>query len=128
MKSLLVIIFLISFTLFTSCSKKVKSVDLIIKTSELYHLAEAAKFTVNNKPEDAIKFSEYSMGVNPYTSKVYEYQSLIFYAIEFPNEESAKAEAKRLDQYYSKNWLFDRVSSEPVLVDLIKKVFQAKND
>lgn len=97
-----------------------------MKTTELEHLAQEAKLALNNKPESAIKFNEYSMGVNPYTSKVYEVDGLIFYAIEFPNEESAKSEARRLEQFYTKNWLFDRVAGEPALVDIVVKFFKAQ--
>ena len=46
--------------------------------------------------------------------------------MEFETEEAAKAEAKRLNQYYVRNWLFDEAMNEPVLESFIKKVYNAK--
>lgn len=110
----------------SGCSKKVKNVDLIIKAGDIYAVAEQKKIEEVKSAEEAIDFSQYSMGVNPYTSKAFKFNDLVFYAIEYPNQESALNEAKRLNQYYLKNWLFDKVQGEPILMELIETTFGAK--
>jgi hypothetical protein len=46
-------------------------------------------------------------------------------ALEFDSEESAKAEALRLDQWHYKNWVFDDVTNEPTLERFIQQAFGA---
>jgi hypothetical protein len=45
----------------------------------------------------------------------------------FENEEAARVEALRIGQWYAYNWVFDDVANEPVLLDFIKKVYNAKD-
>ena len=47
--------------------------------------------------------------------------------IGFESEEAARVQALRIGQRYAYNWVFDEVANEPVLLDFIKKVFDAKD-
>lgn len=51
---------------------------------------------------------------------------VVFTVVEFDTMKQAMSEAKRLDQFYSRNWLFDEVKNEPVIEDLIMRAFDAK--
>ena len=46
--------------------------------------------------------------------------------IEFESKELAQNEAKRIKQWYYKNWVFDEVTGEPPLEEFIKGAFGAK--
>lgn len=46
-------------------------------------------------------------------------------AIMFESEKMARQEALRIDQYYARNWVFDDVKGEPILVDFLVKTYQA---
>ncbi|MBC7427062.1 MAG: hypothetical protein H7336_00530 [Bacteriovorax sp.] len=74
-----------------------------------------------------IDFTQYSPGVNKLTSRSLTYERLNFAVVEFETEKQARAEALRLNQYYSRNWLFDKVEGEPILEDLILVKFKAEN-
>jgi len=82
-----------------------------------------------NCPEDhpacvlGIKCEDYGPGcVAGFSAKV---RLVTLILVEFDSEESAMAEAKKLNQYYAKNWLFDDVTNEPVLEDFVKKAYGA---
>lgn len=90
-------------------------------------MALAHEASLSTDKTDTIKFSDYSPGVSPVESKALKYQRLIFFAIAFNSVEEARNEAKRLNQYYSRNWLFDRVEGEPVLEDYLITTFKAVN-
>lgn len=82
---------------------------------------------VNPTGENAIPFYDYSPGVNKPNSKTLIYERLKFYAVEFETEEQAKSEALRLNQYYSRNYLLDRVEGEPILEDYVIATFKGAN-
>lgn len=126
MNKFLALLILCFALLVSSCSKKQKHADQVIKAQEIYHLAQEHKLQESKEASDGINYKNYAIGVNPYTSKVYVLDAIAFYAIEFPNEESARREAKRLNQFYVKNWLFDRVDQEEVLEKFVQEVFKAK--
>ena len=42
-------------------------------------------------------------------------------------KQALKKEAERLNQYYARNWLFDRVEGEPILEDYVITHFKATN-
>lgn len=126
MNKFLVLLVLCLVVLVSGCSKKQKHVDQVIKAQEIYHLAQEHKLQESKEASDGINYKNYAIGVNPYTSKVYVLNAIAFYAIEFPNEESAKREAKRLNQFYAKNWLFDRVDQEEGIEKFVQEVFKAK--
>lgn len=46
--------------------------------------------------------------------------------VEFNNSKNALLEAKRINQYYVKNWVIDDVKGEPGLEKFVEKAFGAK--
>lgn len=109
-----------------ACSKKKEIVEPRYTVEELTALAHNATVS-SEKGEEAIQFSDYAPGVNRVESKSFRYERLVFYAIKFETTEEARSEAVRLNQYYARNWLFDRVEGEPLLEDYVITTFQAKN-
>ena len=53
-------------------------------------------------------------------------RKVVITVVEFDTAENARTSAKIIDQYYSRNWVFDDVTGEPVLESFVKKVFNAK--
>ena len=51
---------------------------------------------------------------------------MILRCVEFSSEKTAKKEAKRIKEYYYKNWVFDEVRGEPPLEIFVKKAFGAR--
>jgi hypothetical protein len=47
-------------------------------------------------------------------------------AVEFLDEASAVAAAKKFRGFYSRNWLFDDVSGEPLLEKFVSEALEAK--
>ncbi len=114
------------FLSLVACSKKHEAPSLKY-TVEEFNALNTEAYPSGDKGEDAIKLSDYSPGVNRLDSKGYIYKRLVFLAVEFETEEQAKAEAMRLNQYYIRNWLFDRVEGEPILEDYVITHFKAIN-
>ena len=46
--------------------------------------------------------------------------------IEFDSVKNAKKEAKRLNEFFYKNWVFDEVNGEPPLESFVKNAFGAR--
>jgi len=109
------------------CSKKPTNQLAPYTLEEFNLILDSAGVSLDKEPTHAINFSDYSPGVNRINSKPVIYERLDFYVIEFENETQAKNEALRLNQYYSRNWLFDKVDGEPILEDLIIVKFHAQN-
>jgi hypothetical protein len=109
-----------------SCTKKHEEPSLKYTDEEFTHLIGESGAAVD-KSGPAINFSDYVPGVNKVSAKSLSYEHLQFYALEFESVEQARAEALRLNQYYSRNWLFDRVEGEPMLEDLVIIKFKAIN-
>ena len=45
--------------------------------------------------------------------------------VRFDSMNNARKEAKRIDQYYKYNWVFDDVAVEPKLERFVEKAYQA---
>ena len=121
------LIFGILVLLISSCSKKNDHADQVYKLEEFTAIIDSVGVTPDKESKRAINFADYAPGVNRVNSKALIYERLHFYAVEFETEKEAKEEAKRLNQYYSRNWLFDKVEGEPILEDLVIVKFHAKN-
>ena len=120
-QKLLIILFLILAVL--ACSKKVEKVELKYTAEEIANLAHETSSNPD-KVDGEIKFSDYSPGVNHIDSKSLVYKRLAFFAVSFDTVEQARLEAIRLNQYYARNWLFDRVKGEPLLEDYVIETFK----
>ena len=108
------------------CSKKHDEAGLKYTDEEFTHLLAESGAELD-KTAPPINFADYVPGVNKVSAKGLSYLKLQFFALEFESEAQAKAEATRLNQYYSRNWLFDRVEGEPILEDLVILKFHAVN-
>jgi hypothetical protein len=108
-----------------SCSKKKD--ELKYTPEEFSHIMGTTSASDDKNTANALNFSDYSAGVNRVNSKALIYERLSFAVLEFENSDQAKAEAMRLNQYYSRNWLFDKVEGEPLLEDLVIVKFHAIN-
>ena len=126
MKLKLLILFF-SLVLSFGCSKKKVEPDLKYTLEEFNLIMDATGAAPDKVVTNAINFSDYSPGVNRINSRPLVYERLSFAAIEFETEKQAREEAMRLGQYYSRNWLFDKVDGEPILEDLVIVKFHAKN-
>lgn len=109
-----------------ACSKKKHNEGEKYKLEEFNQILDTSGATPD-KSGTVITFSDYAPGVSRVNSKNLSYERLSFFALEFESEEEARNEALRLNQYYSRNWLFDRVEGEPILEDFVIVKFHAKN-
>lgn len=121
------VLIIMTFFLFLGCSKKHNEHELSYTTEEFLAILDKTGATPDKDNSRAINFSEFSLGVNRINSRPLVYQRLFFSVLEFETVEQAKNEALRLNQYYSRNWLFDKVDGEPILEDMIILQFNAKN-
>ena len=108
------------------CSKKQALTEPKYTALEFMALAHEAEPS-HEKAEDALNLSDYAPGVNRLDSTAMRYNRLVFFAVEFDSPTQAMNEAKRLNQYYTRNWLLDRVEGEPILEDYVIKTFKAAN-
>lgn len=122
----IVVFFICSFVFFNGCSKKQTDEGKKYTDEEMTALINESGATID-KNVPAVNFADYVPGINKLTAKGLSYERLIFYALEFESEQLARAEATRLNQYYVRNWLFDRVEGEPILEDLVILKFHAIN-
>lgn len=121
------LILVMSLMIISGCSKKEVAPELKYTVEEFDAIISTTSATPDKTASNAINFSDYSPGVNRVSSKPMIYQRLSFAVIAFETEQQAKGEALRLNQYYSRNWLFDKVEGEPLLEDLVIARFHAVN-
>jgi hypothetical protein len=121
---LFIFAFFISLSILSaSCTKEVK-----YSKEELLKKAQAADSSVQlilpRSINEGISCSVYTEGcVSGHTVKV---KNLELIAVEFMTEEQAKYAAKKVRGYYSRNWLFDDVTGEPILEEFVSRVLDAK--
>lgn len=125
MKSLAILI--LGTLLIFGCSKKKVEPDLKYTLEEFNVILDSTGAGADKNAANVIKFEDYAPGVNRVNSRPMVYERLGFFVVEFETEKQARAEALRLNQYYSRNWLFDKVEGEPILEDLVIVKFHATN-
>ena len=125
MKKYLTIILFILLA-FVACSKNSKKIDLKYTFEDIDNLLHETSPS-HEKGDDGIKFTDYAAGAIRIEAKALVYKQLSFFAISFPTSEEARLEAVRLNQYYARNWLFDRVEGEPLLEDYLIERLKASN-
>lgn len=112
---------------FLSCSKEKEYTQ-----REFVELAKEAFPEVievripNSEPHRRVLCRDYGEGCVPGTGRRLSIRNIELIAIAFESETYAKAEAERLNQYYSRNWLLDDVAGEPILIDFVQRAYQAK--
>lgn len=121
--------FLISlcFLIVSGCSKKKAEPEALYTNEEFNLIMDTTGSTLDKELITGINFSDYSPGVDRINSKALIYQRLSFYVVKFETETQAKNEALRLNQYYARNYLFDKVEGEPILEDMVIVKFHAMN-
>ena len=124
---ILSIVFLLTLIL-SSCSREQRwtqreFVDLATDFDENIHQVPIP----NHEPHRRILCRDYGEGCREGTGRrLMVRKGVELVVISFESEAYAKAEARRLDQYYARNWLFDDVSHEPILIDFIERVYDAR--
>lgn len=80
----------------------------------------------SSEPHRRVLCRDYGEGCVPGTGRRLSIRNIELIAIAFESKKYAKAEAERLNQYYSRNWLLDDVANEPILIDFVQRAYQAK--
>ena len=122
-----VLILSLSLIFISGCSKKEVAPELKYTQEEFDLILNSTSAIPDKDVANAINFSDYSTGADHGNSKALIYERLSFAAIAFETATQAKSEAQRLNQYYSRNWLYDKVEGGPILEDLIIVKFHAEN-
>ena len=122
-----VLILTLCLFIISGCSKKEAGPGMKYTQEEFDLILNSTTALPDKNNANAINFSDYSPGVDRTNSKALVYQRLSFAALAFETEKQARDEALRLNQYYSRNWLFDKVEGEPILEDLVIVKFHAMN-
>ena len=124
MKDLTLFLLMFCFSILSSsCTKELK-----YSKEEIYKIAQQADPTVTfvlpRGMNEGINCAEYSPGcIAGHTVKV---QNLDMIAVEFHNETEAKFAAKKVRGYYLRNWMFDDVTTEPILERFVTEKLKAK--
>jgi hypothetical protein len=122
------ILICVSF-LILSCSKKNDEHGKKFTLEEIMARSVDA-VELPKKVEDGgipIDYTQYAASASQLESRGFRYRKLLFWAISFATEDDARKEALRLNQYYSRNWLFDQVEGEPILEDYVITMYAAIN-
>jgi len=122
-----VLFFTACLLLVSACSSKKAPPELKYLPEEFDAIMNTTGAAPDKTTGSAINFSDYSPGVNKLTSRPLMYQRLGFVVLEFQTETQARNEALRLNQYYSRNYVFDKVEGEPVLEDMVLVKFHGQN-
>ncbi len=120
-------IFFLLVGMSTGCSKKHAEVGQVYTDLEFNHILDSTGSTPDKEVTRAIRYTDYASGASLEHSKALLYERLSYSALKFSTESEAKKEAIRLNQYYSRNWLFDKVEGEPLLEDMVILKFHAIN-
>jgi len=114
----------LSMILAISCSQKERNFTLL-EISELVRKGDPEVKTVLGKDMDAgISCKTYGPGC--LSARRMMVRKVDMGVVEFENPEQARVVAKKIDQYYLGNWLFDDVVNEPVLEDLALHILKAR--
>ena len=123
-------IFLIFLLIFASCTgeetiDRSSLVALAKDADPTFSLVLAEKLGGGPTCEGEAPSLAYSKGcIKVVRAKVKE---LEFAFVEFQTTDQAKAEAKRLNQFFCKNWLLDEITTEPALEEFVRTTFGAIN-
>lgn len=128
--------FLIIFSLLTfisscSCSKE----EPVYGATELWLIAKKFDPTIelvaipNHESERRVvceNYEKYADGCVKGSGKRIKVRTVELLVIQFEKPEQARRAAKNLNQWYTRNWLLDEVTNEPVLEDFVQKALKAK--
>jgi len=114
--------------LFFSCTKEER-----YTTTEMWKMATAVEPNIqlvpipNHETDRRILCENYGPGCVKGSGRRILVRRVELIAVEFVTTKHARVEAKKINQWHAKNWLFDDVTNEPVLESYIQKAFNAQN-
>jgi hypothetical protein len=114
--------FLLIF-LFLACNKELKhSKEELYKT--IVKADPTAALILPKSMSDGINCANYTNGcIGGHTIRV---KGMEFIAVEFDNTKNAKTAAKKIKGYYTRNWVLDDITGEPILERFVVKQLEAK--
>lgn len=124
----LLLLFILCFQI--ACTKK----EPIYTISEMFNMAKEADANIEevfipdteNFRHLRVICANYGDGCKG-NGKRFKVKGVDILVIEFESEAAAEAEARRIDQWHARNWLFDDVTNEPILEAYVIKAFNAVN-
>lgn len=117
---LLCLIFIFSF----SCTKNVERNFNLLEISDMVRKGDPDMKTVLGKDMDAgISCTTYGPGC--LSARRMMVRRVDMGVVEFQNPNQARVVAKKIDQYYLGNWVFDDVVGEPVLEEFMAEYLKA---
>ena len=113
-------------TLFTSCSKEASygAMDMYMMAYEFDKTIEEVRVT---DPSQSLRCEMYPPGCVDGSAKRFKVRLVDLVVVQFHTAKKACLAAKKLNQFYIRNWLLDDVKGEPVLESFVKEVYKAKN-
>lgn len=120
------IIFLVFSLILLSCSES-KTYTPMQMFQMAYDFDKSIEEVRVKDKADSINCGMYPEGCIPMSPKRFKIRLVEMIVVQYRSEAQACAAAKKLDQYYVRNWLLDDVKGEPVLEDFVKKVYSASN-
>lgn len=115
---------LISLSILSAaCTKELKySKEELLKTAQA---ADASvTYILPKSIAEGVTCADYSDGCM--SAHIVKVRGLEMIAVEFMTEEEAKLAAKKIRALYSRNWIFDDVTGEPLLEEFFTKYLDAK--
>ena len=105
-----------------ACTKKKERSYNLLEISDMVRKGDPDMKTVLGKDMDAgISCTTYGPGC--LSARRMMVRRVDMGVVEFQNPEQARIVAKKIDQYYIGNWVFDDVVGEPVLEEFVVKYF-----
>lgn len=116
-------ILLLLSILSAACTKEVKysKEDLLSKALKA---DPTISFTLPKSITEGVSCTDYPTGC--LSAHVVRVKNLDMIAVEFMSEGEAKLAAKKVRGYYSRNWLFDDVTGEPILEKFVTEALEGK--
>ncbi len=120
--------FLISALTFSSCSESdiYTPLEMFDMAYKFDNTIEEVRIGVNEKDRH-IECSDYPKGCIEGSPKRFKIRLVEMIVVQYLTTQEACLAAAKLNQWHARNWLFDDVTNEPVLVDFVKQVYKAKN-
>lgn len=126
---IVIITFSLTFISSCSCSKE----ETLYSPSEMWSMASKVDSTIelvaipNHEEHLRILCVHYhTEGCIEGSGKRIKVRKVQLPVIQFEKEHQACVAAKKINQWFAGNWLFDQVSGEPVLESFVQEAFQAQ--
>lgn len=123
------LIILIGVLVFSSCSKKEEVYtpqDMFFMAYNFDNSIEEVRIGVSESSR-SLKCEDFPTGCIEGSPKRFKIRLVEMIVAQYFTKKNACLAALQLNQYYTRNWLFDDVRGEPVLESFVNTVYQAKN-